>query len=76
MTYKVIVKGATTIEEKTILHRITGVVNPGEMLALMGPSGSGKTTLLNILGGRLSRPTIGGAVTYSGQPFSKLLKRK
>jgi len=35
--------------EKTILHGITGVAKPGEILAIMGQSGAGKTSLLNIL---------------------------
>lgn len=63
MTYKIVIKGMTTSEEKDILHGITGSVNPGEVLALMGPSGSGKTTLLNLLGGRISHPTVGGSIT-------------
>ncbi|XP_028784822.1 ABC transporter G family member 22 isoform X3 [Neltuma alba] len=66
----------TTKEEKEILNGITGCVNPGEVLALMGPSGSGKTTLLNLLGGRLSQPTVSGSVTYNGQPYSKFLKSR
>ncbi|KAJ1423337.1 P-loop containing nucleoside triphosphate hydrolase [Sesbania bispinosa] len=76
VTYKIVLKGMTTTEEKDILNGITGSVNPGEVLALMGPSGSGKTTLLNLLGGRISQPTIGGSITYNDQSYSKFLKSR
>ncbi|XP_050116843.1 ABC transporter G family member 22 isoform X3 [Malus sylvestris] len=76
VTYKVIFKGMRTTEEKYILNGIAGLVNPGEVLALMGPSGSGKTTLLNLLGGRGSQANVGGSITYNDQPYSKYLKRK
>ncbi|GMP65718.1 hypothetical protein CsSME_00026398 [Camellia sinensis var. sinensis] len=61
-------------EEKIILKGITGIVLPGEMLAMLGPSGSGKTTLLTALGGRLSGQ-LTGTITYSGEPFSNIMKR-
>ncbi|KAG8364974.1 hypothetical protein BUALT_Bualt18G0054300 [Buddleja alternifolia] len=61
-------------EEKTILKGITGVVVPGEMLAMLGPSGSGKTTLLTALGGRLGGQ-LAGSITYNGKPFSNAMKR-
>ncbi|XP_040970389.1 ABC transporter G family member 22 isoform X3 [Gossypium hirsutum] len=76
VTYKVIIKGMTSCEERDILNGITGAVNPGEVLALMGPSGSGKTTLLNLLGGRLIQSTGGGSITYNDQPYSKFLKSR
>ena len=64
-----------TCKEKTILNGITGVVCPGEILAMLGPSGSGKTTLLTALGGRLSGK-LSGKITYNNQPFSGAIKRR
>ncbi|KAL2348745.1 hypothetical protein Fmac_002745 [Flemingia macrophylla] len=64
-----------TCKEKTILNGITGVVCPGEILAMLGPSGSGKTTLLTALGGRLSGK-LSGKIMYNGQPFSGSMKRR
>lgn len=60
---------------RILLNGVSGVVRPGELLAMMGPSGSGKTTLLTALGGRLPGKTS-GTITYSGQPFSSSVKRK
>ncbi|KAG8486498.1 hypothetical protein CXB51_019864 [Gossypium anomalum] len=67
--------GSWITREKTILNGITGVVCPGEILAMLGPSGSGKTTLLTALGGRLTGK-LSGKITYNGQPFSGALKRR
>lgn len=61
--------------EKTILNGITGMVCPGEILAMLGPSGSGKTTLLTALGGRLNGK-LSGKITYNGQPYSGAIKRR
>lgn len=61
-------------EERKILKGITGVVLPGEMLAMLGPSGCGKTTLLTALGGRLGGD-ISGSITYNNRPYSNSMKR-
>ncbi|KAK7257224.1 hypothetical protein RIF29_31037 [Crotalaria pallida] len=62
-------------EEKIILNGVAGMVEPGEILAMLGPSGSGKTTLLTALGGRLGGQ-LHGTITYNGKPFSNSMKRK
>ncbi|ONH95760.1 hypothetical protein PRUPE_7G089500 [Prunus persica] len=76
VTYKIILKGMRTSEEKDILNGITGSVHPGEVLALMGPSGSGKTSLLNLLGGRAVQANVTGSITYNDQTYSKFLKSR
>ncbi|KAH9321177.1 hypothetical protein KI387_015816, partial [Taxus chinensis] len=63
------------VVEKTILNGITGIVCPGEILAMLGPSGSGKTTLLSALGGRLNGK-ISGKILFNGEQLSKSMKRK
>ncbi|XP_008805673.2 ABC transporter G family member 14-like [Phoenix dactylifera] len=62
--------------EKMILNGITGVVCPGEILAMLGPSGSGKTTLLTAFGGRRLSGKLSGKITYNGLPFSGPMKRR
>ena len=59
----------------SVLNGVSGVVRPGELLAMLGPSGSGKTTLLTALGGRLTRK-FNGSITYNGRQFCSSMKRK
>ncbi|KAK7342633.1 hypothetical protein VNO80_25589 [Phaseolus coccineus] len=63
-----------TVEEKVVLNGVTGMVQPGEILAMLGPSGSGKTTLLAALGGKLGGKLY-GSITYNGKAFSNAMKR-
>lgn len=60
---------------RDVLSGVSGLVRPGELMAMLGPSGSGKTTLLTALAGRLPGK-ISGNISYNGQPFSSSMKRK
>nr|XP_016445651.1 PREDICTED: ABC transporter G family member 25-like isoform X2 [Nicotiana tabacum] len=63
-------------QERTILNGITGMVSPGEILAILGPSGSGKSTLLNGLAGRLQGHGYTGTILANNRKLSKpVLKR-
>ncbi|KAL9247020.1 hypothetical protein vseg_020492 [Gypsophila vaccaria] len=75
VVYKVKLEGEKC-KEKTILNGVSGMVCPGEILAMLGPSGSGKTTLLTALGGRLTGKLLSGKITYNGQQFTSGAKRK
>ncbi|MGH9574599.1 MAG: ABC transporter ATP-binding protein [Candidatus Acidiferrales bacterium] len=37
------------LPEKTVLHDVSFVANPGELVALVGPSGAGKTTITQLV---------------------------
>ncbi|KAJ8760424.1 hypothetical protein K2173_015091 [Erythroxylum novogranatense] len=67
---------ATTIQEHTILNGITGMVSPGEILAILGPSGSGKSTLLNALAGRLPVQSLTGAILANNKKVTKQILRR
>eukprot|EP00257_Ricinus_communis_P019111 XP_015578001.1 ABC transporter G family member 21 [Ricinus communis] len=60
--------------KRTVLNGVSGIVRPGELLAMLGPSGSGKTTLLTALSGRLP-VKVSGTITYNGLPYSSSMKR-
>ncbi|CAL9778395.1 unnamed protein product [Musa acuminata subsp. burmannicoides] len=68
-------KSTAATEERVILSGISGVVSPGEMLAVLGPSGSGKSTLLSVLAGRLQGKHA-GAVLANGRKLTKAVLRR
>ncbi|RID74909.1 hypothetical protein BRARA_B01985 [Brassica rapa] len=66
----------TSTEERTILSGVTGMVSPGEFMAVLGPSGSGKSTLLNAIAGRLHGPALTGKILMNDvKPTKQTLKR-
>ncbi len=52
-----------------VLHDISFVVSPGQIVAIVGPSGCGKTTLLRLISGYL-QPTEGAVELDGGEPLA------
>ncbi|ESZ90228.1 hypothetical protein SBOR_9382 [Sclerotinia borealis F-4128] len=73
----VTVKDNKTKQPKAILDGVSGVVEAGEICALMGPSGCGKTTLLNFLAHRdaAAKATVVGEALVNGLNPSKSVFR-
>ncbi|ELU07535.1 hypothetical protein CAPTEDRAFT_188039 [Capitella teleta] len=58
-----------------ILSGVSGVAEPGNMIAIMGASGCGKTTLLNVLTGRVAGDLeVQGRVLVNGKQDDGLLE--
>jgi ABC-type multidrug transport system ATPase subunit len=74
----VTVKDRATKQPLDILSNVSGILEAGEILALMGPSGSGKTTLLNILAHRAAMPNavIHQDLRINGEPTTLASFRK
>ncbi|CAI5441710.1 unnamed protein product [Caenorhabditis angaria] len=63
--------------QKEVIRDVSGIAEPGEVLALMGGSGAGKTTLMNILA-HLDTPGVEyrGDVTVNGKKITKQKMRR
>lgn len=64
--------------EETVLNEISGIVKPGQILAIMGGSGAGKTTLLDILAMKRKTGHVSGSIKVNGismdrKSFSKII---
>ena len=71
-TMNVTVKDRVTKSPLSILTDANGLVEAGQMIAIMGPSGSGKTTLLNTLAHRAAAAgaTTHGDILVNGQAIN------
>ncbi|XP_058808800.1 uncharacterized protein LOC131674261, partial [Phymastichus coffea] len=61
-------------DKRSLLRDVSGVVKPGELLAVMGPSGCGKSTLLNCLSGRIGLD--GGEIWLNRERLTKRWRRR
>lgn len=59
-----------SINKKNILQGASGMVHPGQVMAIMGPSGAGKTTLLDILARRTKSGKSSGSIFINGREVS------
>ncbi|KAF8968200.1 hypothetical protein BGZ46_010928, partial [Entomortierella lignicola] len=55
---------------KEVLDHVSGLVKPGQIMAIMGASGAGKTSLLDILARRHKSGTIRGNIYVNGKTVS------
>ncbi|KAJ9469407.1 ABC transporter G family member 7 [Diplonema papillatum] len=62
-------------QEKAALDQISGVAEPGDLLAIMGPSGAGKSTLLNVLASRAPYGRASGSIDVNGHAPSEMRKK-
>lgn len=53
-----------------VLHDVSFILDPGEMVGLLGPNGSGKTTLLLALSGAL--PILDGTIAINGKELPQM----
>ena len=58
------------IGSKQILTGVRGIVQPGQVMAIIGSSGAGKSTLLDILARKNKKGTIGGQFYVNGEQIS------
>jgi ABC-type multidrug transport system ATPase subunit len=65
-----------SVGEKLILYNITGIVEPGEMMAIMGASGAGKTSFLDILARRNKTGNVNGTFYVNGKSIGDREFRK
>ncbi|KAA8493197.1 ABC transporter G family member 15 [Porphyridium purpureum] len=63
-----------TGREKTLLNKVSGYAEPGEVLFVMGASGSGKSTLLDAVSSRLGLPVQGNVYVDHAQVDAYRLK--
>ncbi|CAG8650269.1 6595_t:CDS:2 [Funneliformis caledonium] len=55
-------------KKKHIVKNVSGIVEPGEVLAIMGPSGAGKSSFLDLLAGRKDPKSVTGEIYLNGKP--------
>ncbi|KAI8061823.1 P-loop containing nucleoside triphosphate hydrolase protein [Gilbertella persicaria] len=58
---------AYKINGHPIIQDVSGMIQPGNVMAIMGPSGAGKTTLLDILAKRTKSGESSGNIYLNGQ---------
>ncbi|XP_046672915.1 protein scarlet-like [Homalodisca vitripennis] len=59
-------------QDVRILNKVSGLAEPGSLVAIMGPSGAGKTTLLATISQRLQGDMY-GQILINGNPITKQL---
>ncbi|MEK4626990.1 MAG: phosphate ABC transporter ATP-binding protein [Solibacillus sp.] len=58
------------VNNKKIIHHVTGTIHKGKITTLIGPSGAGKTTLLKMCNGLIS--TTSGTITVNGEAIEAI----